>query len=96
MLIMLLFIFLNCLLILFICAIAQIFNPTAELVIPIKIPSKEEKEDVEIHIVIVEAKIRKCSINLELYKAFCAFYSSIHFTLFPQENNFLFHLYFSI
>ena len=42
--------------------IAQIFNPIAELVIPIGIPIKEVKEEIEIYTVIVEAKIRKCSI----------------------------------
>ena len=30
-------------------AISQIFNPIAELVIPVKIPSKEPKEEIEIH-----------------------------------------------
>ena len=43
-------------------AIAQNFNPITELVIPIGIPIKEEKAVIEIHPVIVEAKIRKCSI----------------------------------
>ena len=43
-------------------AIAQIFNPIAELVIPIGIPIKEAKAESEMHPVIVEAKIRKCSI----------------------------------
>ena len=43
-------------------AIAEIFNPIAELVILMGIPSKETKEDIEIHPVIAEAKIRKCSI----------------------------------
>ena len=38
-------------------AIAQIFNPIAELLIPIGIPSKEAKAEIEIHLVIVEAKI---------------------------------------
>ena len=42
--------------------IAQIFNPIAELVIPIGIPSKEAKVEIEIHPVIVEAKIMECSI----------------------------------
>ena len=41
--------------------IAQIY-PIAELVIPIRIPIKEAKAEIEIHPVIVEAKIRKCSI----------------------------------
>ena len=37
-------------------AIAQIFNPIAELVSPIGIPGKEAKAEIEIHSVIVEAK----------------------------------------
>ena len=40
----------------------QIFNPIAELVIPIGIPSNEAKVEIEIDPVIKEAKIRKCSI----------------------------------
>ena len=43
-------------------AIAQIFNPIAEIVIPIGIPIKETKVEIEIHPVIAESKIRKCSI----------------------------------
>ena len=58
------------------------FNPIAELVISIGIPSKEAKSEIEIHPVIVDAKIRKCSIHLDLYKPFRAFYSSIYFTVF--------------
>ena len=42
--------------------IAHIFNPTAELVIPIGMPSKEAKAEIQIHSIIVENKIRKCSI----------------------------------
>ena len=42
--------------------IAQIFNPIAELLIPIEIPIKEAKADIEIYPVIAEAKVRKCSI----------------------------------
>ena len=51
--------------------ITQIFNPVAQLVIPMGIPTKESKAKMEIHPVNVEAKIRKC--------ASC---SSAHFTLF--------------
>ena len=43
-------------------AIAQIFNPAAELVIPTGIPSKETKTAIQTHPVIVEAKIRNCSV----------------------------------
>ena len=41
-------------------AIAEIFNPIEELVIPLGISRKEEKAEVAVHPVIVEAKIRKC------------------------------------
>ena len=47
---------------LILAVIAQIFNPIAELVIPIGIRIKEAKAEIEIHPVIVDAKIRKCSI----------------------------------
>ena len=42
--------------------IAQIFNPIAELVSPIGIPTKEAKPEIQTHPVTAEAKIRKCSI----------------------------------
>ena len=42
--------------------IAPIFNTIAELVIPIGIPIKKVKTEIETHPVIVEAKIRKCSV----------------------------------
>ena len=42
--------------------IAHIFNPIEELLFPIEIPIKEVKAEIEIHPVIEEAKIRKCSI----------------------------------
>ena len=42
--------------------IAQIFNQIIELVIPIGIPTKQAKAELETHPVIVEPKIRKCSI----------------------------------
>ena len=40
--------------------IAQVFNPIVELVIPIGIPSKEAKAEIETHPRIAETKIRKC------------------------------------
>ena len=43
-------------------AIAQKFHPIAELVIPEGIPSKEAKAEIEIYLIVVESKIRKCSI----------------------------------
>ena len=42
--------------------IAQIFNPIAELERHIGMPSKGAKAEIEIHQVIVEAKIRMCLI----------------------------------
>ena len=43
--------------------VAQIFNPIGELAIPVEMPIKEEKAENQIDPVIVETKIRKCSIN---------------------------------
>ena len=43
-------------------AIEQIFNPITELVIPVRIPSKDVKADIDIQPVIVEAKVGKRSI----------------------------------
>ena len=42
--------------------IAHIFNPIEELVIPLGVPIREAKAEIEIHLVNVEAKIRKSSI----------------------------------
>ena len=47
---------------LFLAVIAQIFNPTAELVMPTGIPTKEGKVEMETHPVTVETKINQCSI----------------------------------
>ena len=47
---------------LFPTVIAQMSNRISKLVIRIEIPSKEAKAEIEIHPVIAEAKIRKCSI----------------------------------
>ena len=41
---------------------AQVFNFIAELVIPIGIPSKEAKAEIDIHPVIAEAKVRNSLI----------------------------------
>ena len=41
--------------------IPQLFNPIAELVIPVEIPGKEAKAEIEMHLLIVKAKIRKFS-----------------------------------
>ena len=43
-------------------AIAHIFNPIAELAVPIGPRCKEAKAKIQTHQVIVEAKIRTCSI----------------------------------
>ena len=43
--------------------ITQIFNPIAELVIPIGIPTEEAKTEMETDPVTVEIKISACSIS---------------------------------
>ena len=44
------------------CNHAQIFNPTEELAIPIGIPTKETKVEMETHPVTLEFKVSSCSI----------------------------------
>ena len=85
--IMVLFLFLNYLLILFnSCCYCTNFSSCYKLVIPIWIPRKDTKAEIEIHPVIAEAKII-FQHNLDLYKPCSAFYSSIRFALFLQEND---------
>ena len=43
------------------------FIPTEELSIPIGIPNKEAKAQIETHPVTVEAKISKCSVKYFLF-----------------------------
>ena len=45
---------------LILATIKQSFNTIVELIIPLGIPSKKAKKEIEIHLVIVEAN--KCSI----------------------------------
>ena len=47
---------------LFPAVIAHIFNPITELIILMRMPTKEAKAAIEIHPVTVEAEIRKCWI----------------------------------
>ena len=42
--------------------ITKIFNPIAELIIPIGIPTKETKAEMGMHPVTVELGVSKCSI----------------------------------
>ena len=59
---MFLFIFLIGLYLLIPAVITQIFNPIAELVIHIEIPTKEAKKEIETNPVIVEITISESSI----------------------------------
>ena len=43
-------------------AVAKIFNPIAELVIPMRPPSGKAKAEIEINLVTAEAKTRNCLI----------------------------------
>ena len=52
---------------------AQTFNPIAELVIPIGIPIKKVKTEIEIHTAIVEVKYKSVQYNLELCKPYLCF-----------------------
>ena len=59
---MFLFIFLIGLYLLIPAVITQIFNPIAELVIHIEIPTKEAKKEIETNPVIVEMTISESSV----------------------------------
>ena len=61
--------------------IAQISNPIAELVTPLEIPIKEAKSEIEIHQVIEEAKIRKCSL-LYFFKEIISCFNYIFYSKF--------------
>ena len=54
-------------------AIAQFFNLIAELVTSIETPSKEAKAEIEIHPVIAEAKIKKCSLLFRVVQIYLHF-----------------------
>ena len=51
-------------------ASAHIFNPIAELVIPVGIPKKESKAEAEMHPLTAETKIRTYSIYFGAVKTF--------------------------
>ena len=69
---------------LILAVITQIFNPTAELLIPTRIPTKEAKSEMETHPVTLQTKKINFQYNSKPNKTFYAFYSSIHFGLFFQ------------
>ena len=93
---MLLFLFFNYCVILFYSAIAQIFNLIVEIVIPIGIPT-EAKPEIQIHPVIVAAKISKRSIQFRVVQTFlCFLFINPFCSNFSTKNNFLFHPYFSV
>ena len=56
-----LFFFIIDLYFLILAVIAQIFNPTAELLLPAKTQTNKANAETETHLVIVESKISSCS-----------------------------------
>ena len=73
--------------------IAQIFNHITELIIPIEIPTKEAKAEIEIHLVTTEAKIRNksfCFIYIFHFKFLAyVFFSHIFKVYFQLNHEFL-------
>ena len=53
--------------------ITQIFDLISEIVIPIGIPTKEGKTEMEAHPVTAEIKTSKCSISLKTLQTFLCF-----------------------
>ena len=64
--------------------IVKVVIVAVEPEIPTGIPTKEEKLEMETHPVTVGAKLSNDQHNLKPDKSFCAFYPSIHFSLFLQ------------
>ena len=60
-------------------ASAQIFNPLAEPINAIEIPRKGAKAEIEIYPVIVETKIRKCSIYFRVVQTLLCYLLIISF-----------------
>ena len=77
------------------CSYCTQFHPTAELTMPVGIPTKEAKAEIETHPVTAKMKI-SAQCNSKPYKTFLYFLLINSFWLFLQRNNFLFHLYFSV
>ena len=75
--------------------ITQIFNPTAELVIPIGTRNNEANAEIETQPVTVETKISKFSTKFKYLHVFFIFHSLNHY-VFNLKDNFLFHQLFSI
>ena len=81
--------------ILFLYVIAQIFSPTAILVVPIRIQTKEAKVGIGKDPVTEEVKISNFfNASFRIYKTFSGFHYSSRFGLFLQWNKLLFHLFF--
>ena len=47
---------------LILATVTQVFNPTAELALPIKIPTKEAKTEIKTHSVAAKVSISDCSM----------------------------------
>ena len=76
--------------------ISQIFNPTAEILIPTGTQTNETNAEIETQLVTVETKIRKAQLNLNTYMSFYTFHSLNHYVLFLVKDNFLLYLFFVI
>ena len=77
-------------------AIAQTFNPIGELLIPIGIPIKEAKAEIEIHAVLVETKIRKFQYTFLCFLLISSFYffrEIISFFIYNIQSRFWTHVF---
>ena len=68
-----------------VAVIAHFFSPVSEIVIPIRIPSKELKAEIEMHAVPAKSK-KWVKYILEFYNPSCAFYIPIYCALFLQTK----------
>ena len=76
--------------------VAQIFIPTAELVISTGTQTNEANAEIEAQPVTVETKIPTVQHSSNTYMSFYTFYSLNHYFSFHLKHNFLFHQFFLI
>ena len=74
--------------------VAQIFNPTAELIIPTGIPTNKINTEMETHSVIATVKIRKYSTQIKFLHVFLCFLLISSLRRISSKRYFLFLIYF--
>ena len=76
--------------------IAQIFIPSAELIIRTGPKANEVNAQIKTESVTVKTKQTSVQVNLNTYMSSYIFHSLIYYVLFHLKDNFLFHQFFLV